>query len=95
VGSPHRCCLISRTHCCFHHSASSPRRIVKVGWTPLHYAALGRHLAVAGALLAKGAYMDAKNNVRPLEHCSRKYTSPAAQHSAERMLRAWVATADR
>jgi ankyrin repeat protein len=34
------------------------------GWTPLHVASEEGHLEVAGALLAKGANMEAKNNVR-------------------------------
>jgi ankyrin repeat protein len=51
----------------------------KTGWTPLHYAATGGHVAVIQLLLDENAYIDAEspNKTTPLMMAA-KYGTPAA-----------------
>jgi len=53
----------------------------KPGWTPLHYAATGGHLAILQLLLDKHAYIDAAspNNTTPLMMAARYGTLDAVK----------------
>lgn len=57
----------------------------KPGWTPLHYAATGGHIAVIGLLLDNHAYIDtaSPNGTTPLMMAAKYGNAPAVAHLLE------------